>query len=81
MRLTLTGTEGAEVLVDGVVVGNIPLQITLIPIAQVRHITVQRSGYVRWHYDIAGDHDAALVAPLVRRSRSTGSLMIKDPFQ
>jgi hypothetical protein len=82
VRLSVTGTEGAEVFVDGVVVGNVPLQITLIPIAEVRHILVQRSGYTRWRYDIAGDRDAALVAPLERRKKAASqSLNLKDPFQ
>jgi serine/threonine-protein kinase len=83
VRLSVTGTEEAEVLVDGVVVGNVPLQITLIPIHEVRHITVQKAGYARWRYDIAGDRDAALVAPLKRREKAEKptTLNLKDPFQ
>jgi uncharacterized protein YjbI with pentapeptide repeats len=80
VRLSVTGTEGAEVLVDNVVVGNVPLQIMLPPTSAVRHITVQRSGYQRWRYDIAGDRDSALVAPLERR-RKASPYQLKDPFQ
>jgi serine/threonine protein kinase len=85
VRLSVTGTEGAEVLVDGVLLGTVPLQIALPPLAGIRHVAVRRSGFKRWTCDIDGRKDAALVAPLERSRASTRAPgappLLKDPFQ
>jgi hypothetical protein len=82
VHLSITGTEGADVLIDGRLVGLVPLQLTLPVAPAVRHIAVHRSGYARWRYDIAGDRDAALVASLERhRSPAAAPSFILNPFE
>jgi hypothetical protein len=65
VRLSVTGTEGAEVVVDGMLVGTVPLQIALPRIDATRHVVVRRAGYKRWTADVDGTQDAALLAPLI----------------
>jgi hypothetical protein len=85
VRLSVTGTEGAEVVLDGVLAGTVPLSIALPPTAGVRHVVVRRPGYKRWSRDIDGASDAALVAPLERAHRAAPAAsavpQLKDPFQ
>jgi serine/threonine protein kinase len=82
VHLAVHGTAGAEVLLDGVPVGKVPLELDLPAIAGTRALSVQRSGYQPWTKTVGGDHDETLNAALKRKSaRPGGEPDIKDPFQ
>jgi eukaryotic-like serine/threonine-protein kinase len=83
VRLHLRGSDGAEVTVDGALVGQIPLDIELPRADQARHLQVRRRGFVPWARTIAGNTDVALSVVLRRatreRPRPAAPTMIDGP--
>jgi serine/threonine-protein kinase len=82
VHLHIGGTAGAEVLVDGRLVGEVPLEVDLPRVASERQVLVQRDGFVSWTRAIAGDTWVSATAtlrkkPLGRRADPTG---IVNPF-
>jgi hypothetical protein len=67
-RVHVTGTGGAEILVDGNVVGNVPADLVLPGDASTHELVVQRSGYGKFTRSIAltADTDLRLEARLAR---------------
>jgi hypothetical protein len=83
--LTIKGTEGAEVLVDGNLVGMVPLEVPLPRKAGPRHLEVRLEGYHAWPRTIAGDTDVKLTAilkPLSSHTRAGGhnAPVVRNPF-
>jgi hypothetical protein len=58
---------GAEALIDGQLVGILPLDLELPHAAQPRTLTIQRAGYAPWSRVVAGDTDVTLTVHLARR--------------
>jgi serine/threonine protein kinase len=87
VHLSLTGPDGAEVFVDGLLVGQVPLNVALAPIARERHVLVRQPGFAPWTRKVAGDTTIALTAHLSRRhgasapgGDSADEARIYDPF-
>jgi hypothetical protein len=89
--LSLAGPDGAEVFVDGLLVGQVPLDVTLAPIPRERHVLVKQPGFAPWTRKVPGDTTIALTAHLSRKHGSNGGLVpigndspdearIYDPF-
>jgi serine/threonine protein kinase len=73
VRLRLAGPSGAEVLVDGRLVGQLPLDIELERRAADRRVVVQHKGYTSWSRVIAGDTTVGLTATLQRKRAAAPS--------
>jgi hypothetical protein len=69
VRLRLGGSGGAEVTVDGALVGQIPLDIDLPRADAARHLQVRRRGFAPFARTIAGNTDVALTVVLHRATR------------
>jgi serine/threonine protein kinase len=96
VRLTVTGPRGAEVTLDGKLVGTIPVELRLPSQPGQRKLKVQAPGARPWSRTVAADVDVALevklsrppsAAPSRRRAAtatsaasSRGPSLIKDPF-
>jgi eukaryotic-like serine/threonine-protein kinase len=85
VKLTVKGTEGATVVVDERVVGNIPLDLDLPSGAGTRAITVRLAGYRPWQENVDAGRDAILSvtlkrAPVVKKPRGEIEDAPKDPF-
>jgi hypothetical protein len=67
-RVHVGGTAGAEILLDGTVVGNVPADLVLTADAKAHELVVQRAGFGRFTRSIAlvGDRDLSLDAKLQR---------------
>jgi hypothetical protein len=83
--LSINGTAGAEVLVDGNLVGMVPLDTRLPRRAGTRHLQVRLEGYHAYVRNIAADSDVKLTATLKPVStRSHGSShdapVVRNPF-
>ncbi len=72
VHLTLAGPDGAEVFVDGLLVGQVPLDVALAPIPRERHVLVKQPGFAPWTRKVAGDTTIALTAHLSRRHGNGG---------
>jgi serine/threonine protein kinase len=64
-KLKLEGPAGADVLVDGVLVGQAPIDLNLPRKPASRHLVVQMAGHAPWARDVAGDVDMVLTPPLL----------------
>jgi hypothetical protein len=64
VHLRVDGTPGAEVVLDGVSSGHVPLELSLPRAADRRSVAVRLSGHQPWTREIAGDVDVVLVAAL-----------------
>jgi hypothetical protein len=86
VRLSITGTQDAEVFIDDAPVGTVPLQVTLPAHPGLRHVLVLHDGYKGFSVDVEADRDRALVAALQRRhgrssKRNGKDFTIVDPFR
>jgi hypothetical protein len=96
VRLSLAGPAGAEALLDGRLIGTLPVDVELERVSGVRHLSVRAPGTKPWTRVVAADVDVALKVSLTRlhaeaphprhasspsTSPSSPSSMIKDPFQ
>jgi hypothetical protein len=87
VRLSLSGASGAEALLDGKLIGTLPLDVELPRAAGVRRLTVRAAGTRPWMRVVAADVDVALKVSLTRLRAEAGkphhpaSSIIKDPFQ
>ncbi len=77
VQLRVLGTGGAEVRIDGVSAGAIPLELTLPSQQQPRRITANRAGRVPADQTIAGDHDATLRLVLERAEEPSATPELK----
>jgi serine/threonine-protein kinase len=96
VKLRIGGTDGAEVLVDGALVGTVPLEVALPRLDGVRRVALHASGYDPWQREVSGAVDAALMvwlhrsAPSPRRAAPSlppspkrappADKLLKDPF-
>jgi serine/threonine protein kinase len=83
VRLRVSGTDGADVVVDGVVLGQVPLDVELARKAGPRSIQVRKAGFSRYRRDVEGDAEAVLSASLTRVTRAPAKKaksVIADPF-
>jgi hypothetical protein len=95
VRLSLAGPFGAEALLDGKLIGTLPIDVELPRAPGVRRLTVRSTGTRPWTRVVAADIDVALKVTLTRlhaeaqRPRKSPSSppsnapssVIKDPFQ
>jgi hypothetical protein len=72
VRLRLSGLAGAQVLVDDVAVGVLPLDVHLAGSSDVRVIVVKRPGYRPWTRTVAGGVDVSSTVELERLPQSRG---------
>jgi serine/threonine protein kinase len=68
VRLRVNGTRGAQVWVDGLVVGEIPVAAQLHPLNGRRVISVRKAGYRTRELVVAGDQDMRLTVQLERKA-------------
>jgi serine/threonine-protein kinase len=71
VQLRLLGPTGAEVLVDGRLVGELPIDVAMPKSPGQRTLTVQRMGFKTWSRVVAADADVTLTATLVRKRAAT----------
>jgi hypothetical protein len=88
VHLSVGGPRGAEVLIEGKLVGMLPLDLRLPRVAAERHLLVRHPGFRPWSRTIAGDLDVRLQAPLIRNrapaapmKRAAPASIVKDPFE
>jgi hypothetical protein len=81
VHLSVRGTAGAEVRLDGRDSGRVPLELDLPAQPAERALTVERAGYLPLARKLDGGADATVDATLHRKKqRSTQEPEIKDPF-
>ena len=87
VRLVVTGTPGAEVLLDDTLIGTLPVDVRLPRHDGQRQIKVQAAGAHSYSRSVAADVDVSLRVNLQRlhfepsHPKRSGSLgVIKDPF-
>jgi serine/threonine protein kinase len=80
VHLVVAGTEGADVAIDGHLVGQVPLSIDLPRAAGSREIRVSRAGYRPLLTRIVADADGHVDARLVARKKPLANGDIRDPF-
>jgi serine/threonine protein kinase len=84
VRLRVSGTDGADVLVDGELLGQVPLDTELARKEGTRTILVRKAGFARYRRDVDGNTEAVLTATLpraaVRAPVKKPKSVIADPF-
>jgi serine/threonine-protein kinase len=70
VRLAVTGPRGAELLVDGKLVGTLPVELTMPSATGQRRLRVQAPGARAWTRLVAADVDVALEVKLDKPARS-----------
>jgi hypothetical protein len=86
VQLSISGTPGAEALLDGKLVGTLPLDVALPRASGTRHLVVRAPGTKPWSRVVAGDVDLALKVSLLKlhadtpHARHSLSSVVKDPF-
>jgi hypothetical protein len=86
VELRFRGTRGAQVQVDGVVIGEIPVAARLRSLPGGRRVVlVRKPGYVAQQLIVAGDRAMKLTVELSRRSAASAktehSPELFDPFR
>jgi serine/threonine protein kinase len=77
VSLTISGTQDAEVSLDGKLVGNIPLELLLPRASGTRLLTVERNGFRSYSHQIAAGFDVTFridLSPSHRVARASSSL-------
>jgi serine/threonine protein kinase len=69
VRLSVTGPRGAELLLDGKLVGTLPVDLSLPSVPGQRRLRVQALGARPWHRLVAADVDVALEVKLDQPAR------------
>jgi serine/threonine protein kinase len=77
VELSVFGSLGAEVLIDGRLLGTIPLAEALPRHSGAHQLTVRRAGFVTTTRSIASDEDATLRITLVPRPHKTTTAAVK----
>jgi hypothetical protein len=67
VHLRVDGASGAELDVDGRLVGQLPVDVELPRRSEARQLVVHRHGYASWTRTIAGDTSITLTATIRRR--------------
>jgi serine/threonine protein kinase len=90
VRLAVDGTTGAEALIDGHLIGQLPLDVRLPRSEGERHLVVRKNGYHTWSRSLASNTDVTLRAtlkPLGRthepardRDREQAPPVVRNPF-
>jgi hypothetical protein len=82
--LAIEGTESAEVLVDGNLVGMVPLEVPLPRKADPRHLLVRLEGYRPFVRTIAGDTNLHLTVTLkpiaAHHAGGHAAPVVRNPF-
>jgi hypothetical protein len=86
VELRFRGTRGAQVQVDGVVIGEIPVAVRLPAVAGGKRVVlVRKAGHVTQQIVVAGDRAMKLTVDLTRRSGAAAkgerSPDLFDPFR
>jgi hypothetical protein len=79
VRLRLQGPSGAEVLVDRLVVGQLPLDVRLPRAEGVRQLQIRRRGFAPWTRLVTAHDDVSLDVALHRQARQPSPLPVKSP--
>ncbi|HEX4461604.1 MAG TPA: serine/threonine-protein kinase [Polyangia bacterium] len=86
VHLAITGTSGAEALLDGKLVGTLPLDVAVPRASGTRHLVVRAPGTKPWSRVVAADVDLSLKVSLLKlhaetpHARHSLSSVVKDPF-
>ena len=86
VHLAITGTPGAEALLDGKLVGTLPLDVAVPRASGTRHLVVRAPGTKPWSRVVAADVDLSLKVSLLKlhaetpHARHSLSSVVKDPF-
>ncbi|HWE30875.1 MAG TPA: hypothetical protein VHB97_22865, partial [Polyangia bacterium] len=88
VRLAVDGTAGAEALIDGHLIGQLPLDVRLPRVDGERHLVVRKSGYKAWSRSLAANTDVtlrAILKPAGRsheppRERESAPPVVRNPF-
>lgn len=88
VRLAVDGTAGAEALIDGHLIGQLPLDVRLPRADSERHLVVRKNGYKPWSRSLASNTDVtlrAILKPIGRaheppRERESAPPVVRNPF-
>ena len=86
VHVSISGTPGAEALLDGKLVGTLPLDVAVPRASGTRHLVVRAPGTKPWSRVVAADVDLSLKVSLLKlhaetpHARHSLSSVVKDPF-